>query len=45
MIFEILHCLHHMQFVKEYLKQYKVRSGVKISDGELEKLFGSVVER
>ena len=43
MIFEILHSLHHMQFVKEYLK--KVRSGVKISDGKLEKLFGSVVER
>lgn len=32
-----------MQFVKEYLRQYKVRSGVKISDGE--ELFGSVVKR
>ena len=34
-----------MQFVKEYLKQYKVGSGVKITDGKLKELFGSVVKR
>ena len=44
-MFKILHCLHHIQFVKEYLEQYKVLSRVKISDDTLKELFGSVVKR
>ena len=34
-----------MQFMEEYLQQYKVPSQVKISDGTWNELFSEIVKR
>ena len=34
-----------MQFLDDYLRQYKVPSGVTVSDGTWKKLFSEVVKR
>ena len=38
-------CVHHMQFLEDYLHQYKVPLGVRISDFTWKELFREVVER
>ena len=35
----------YIQFMKEYLQQYKVPSGVRISDGIWKELLSEVVDR
>ena len=37
--------LHHVQFLEEYLQQYKVPPGIRISDSVWNELFSEVVKR
>ena len=38
-------CVHHVQIVEEYLQQYKMPSGMRISDSIWKELFSEVVKR
>ena len=38
-------CVHHVQIVEEYLQQYKMPSGMMISNSIWKELFSEVVKR
>lgn len=41
----IMACVYCLQIIKKYLQQYKVPSGVRISDEMWKELFSEVVKR
>ena len=41
----IMACMYCLQIMKKYLQQYKVPSGVRISDEMLKELLSEVVKR